>query len=143
MAFRMREPAGGVLWAGGSHRTPDGRVRDLAPQEIQFTPQRTWRSPHTQIEYPVVSGPISSPLANQQVETATELIADADHLAPNLRDRFHVEFVFLEQHDDPVDLFQLRLKLRDLVIQRLVLRAVREAGLEFFYGLFLECVQIC
>jgi len=53
MAFRMREPAGAVLWAGGSHRTPDGRVRDLAPQEIQFTPQRTWRSPHTQIEYPV------------------------------------------------------------------------------------------
>jgi len=53
MAFRMRQRSGGALWAGGSHRTRDGRVRELAPDEIQFTPQRRWRSPRTQIDYPV------------------------------------------------------------------------------------------
>jgi predicted secreted hydrolase len=53
MAFRMRQRSGGVLWAGGSHRTRDGRVRALAPDEIQFAPQRRWRSPRTQIDYPV------------------------------------------------------------------------------------------
>jgi predicted secreted hydrolase len=53
MAFRMRQRSGGALWAGGSHRTRDGRVRSLAPDEIQFAPQRRWRSPRTQIDYPV------------------------------------------------------------------------------------------
>jgi predicted secreted hydrolase len=53
MAFRMRDRAGAAFWAGGSHRTPDGRVRSFAPAEIQFTPQRRWRSPRTQVDYPV------------------------------------------------------------------------------------------
>jgi len=53
MAFRMRDRSGGALWAGGSHRVRDGGVRDLAPAEIEFAPQRRWRSPRTQVDYPV------------------------------------------------------------------------------------------
>jgi len=53
MAFRMRDRSGDALWAGGSHRARDGSVRGFAPAEIQFAPQRRWRSAHTQIDYPV------------------------------------------------------------------------------------------
>jgi predicted secreted hydrolase len=53
MAFRMRDGAGGTLWAGGTLRAADGRVRVLAPGEIRFEPLRRWRSPRTQAEYPV------------------------------------------------------------------------------------------
>jgi predicted secreted hydrolase len=52
MAFRMRNRTGGALWAAGTLR--DGNhVRSFAPDEIAFTPRRSWRSPHTGIEYPV------------------------------------------------------------------------------------------
>lgn len=53
MAFRMRDGAGGALWAGGSLRTTDGRARAFAPHEIHFVPRRQWRSPRTGVEYPV------------------------------------------------------------------------------------------
>jgi predicted secreted hydrolase len=53
MAFRMRDRSGGALWAGGSHRARDGRVRDFAPTEIQFDARRQWRSPRTRVDYPV------------------------------------------------------------------------------------------
>lgn len=53
MAFRMRDRAGGVLWAGGTHRGSDGRVRTFAPGDIDFSPRRTWRSPRSGVEYPV------------------------------------------------------------------------------------------
>jgi len=53
MVFRIRARSGGVLWAGGSLRSADGRVRMFEPGEIAFTPQRRWRSPRTAIEYPV------------------------------------------------------------------------------------------
>ena len=53
MAFRMRDRQGGTLWAGGSLRAADGRVRVLAPGEVRFEPLRRWRSPRTQAEYPV------------------------------------------------------------------------------------------
>ncbi|HZI84527.1 MAG TPA: lipocalin-like domain-containing protein [Casimicrobiaceae bacterium] len=53
MAFRMRDRAGARFWAGGSHRAADGRVRAFHPDEIDFTPSRRWRSPRTQVEYPV------------------------------------------------------------------------------------------
>ena len=53
MAFRMRDKQGGTLWAGGSLRAADGRVRVLAPNEVRFEPLRRWRSPRTQAEYPV------------------------------------------------------------------------------------------
>jgi len=53
MAFRMRDKAGGVLWAGGTLRSADGRVRTFAPDEIRFTVLRSWRSPRTGFSYPV------------------------------------------------------------------------------------------
>lgn len=53
MAFRMRAKGGGEVWAAGTLRTPDGRVRTFAPEEIGFEPLRTWRSPRTEVEYPV------------------------------------------------------------------------------------------
>jgi predicted secreted hydrolase len=53
MAFRMRDRAGGALWAGGSLRTADGRLQSFQPGEIRFEPQRQWRSPRTGVEYPV------------------------------------------------------------------------------------------
>ena len=53
MAFRMRDKQGGTLWAGGSLRAADGRVRVLAPGDVGFEPLRRWRSPRTLTEYPV------------------------------------------------------------------------------------------
>jgi len=53
MAFRIRDKQGGTLWAGGSRRAADGRVRVFAPGEVRFAPLRRWRSPRTRTEYPV------------------------------------------------------------------------------------------
>jgi len=53
MAFRMRDRTGGVLWAGGTYRGSDGRVRTFVPGDVDFSPRRTWRSPRTAIDYPV------------------------------------------------------------------------------------------
>lgn len=53
MAFRIRDKQGGVFWAGGTLRRPDGSVRTFAPDEIRFEPLRHWRSPRTQANYPV------------------------------------------------------------------------------------------
>jgi predicted secreted hydrolase len=52
MAFRMRAKAGGEVWAAGTLRTADGRVRTFGPGEIRFEPLRRWRSPRTEVEYP-------------------------------------------------------------------------------------------
>ena len=53
MAFRMRDRSSNTLWAGGTLRAADGRVRKIEPEEVSFEAQRRWRSPHTGIEYPV------------------------------------------------------------------------------------------
>ncbi|MBI2509102.1 MAG: carotenoid 1,2-hydratase [Betaproteobacteria bacterium] len=53
MAFRMRDRQGGSYWAGGALRRADGIARVFAPDEIRFTPRRTWRSPRTGADYPV------------------------------------------------------------------------------------------
>jgi predicted secreted hydrolase len=53
MAFRMRDKAGGTLWAGGSLRDREGRVRTFAPDQVRFSPSRWWRSPRTGVAYPV------------------------------------------------------------------------------------------
>lgn len=53
MAFRLRAQDGGSVWAGGAIRGADGRVRNLAPSEVQFSTLRRWRSPRTGTEYPV------------------------------------------------------------------------------------------
>ena len=53
MAFRIRRKDGRDLWAGGTLRDASGKTRVLAPGEIGFTPVRRWRSPRTNVEYPV------------------------------------------------------------------------------------------
>jgi predicted secreted hydrolase len=56
MAFRMRGQggaAGEALWAAATWRPAYGSAQVLAPQAVSFTPQRRWRSPRTNIDYPV------------------------------------------------------------------------------------------
>ena len=53
MAFRMRGADGGARWAAATLRSPDGRVRTFAPEEVSWRARRTWRSPRTGAEYPV------------------------------------------------------------------------------------------
>ncbi|MBB3177819.1 putative secreted hydrolase [Variovorax sp. Sphag1AA] len=53
MAFRIRHRDGSTLWAGGSMRSPDGRMRVFSPEELQFTPEGRWVSPRTKGDYPV------------------------------------------------------------------------------------------
>ena len=52
-AFRLRRRDGSALWAGGSFRARGQTVRNFGPQEIGFTPGRTWRSAGSQALYPV------------------------------------------------------------------------------------------
>lgn len=53
MAFRIRNSSGDKHWAGGTLRDSTGRVRSFTPDEIDFTPLTTWRSPRTGTAYPV------------------------------------------------------------------------------------------
>jgi predicted secreted hydrolase len=53
MAFRMRDANGGTHWAAATLRATDGSLRTYAPEEVEWTPLRTWRSPRTGAEYPV------------------------------------------------------------------------------------------
>jgi predicted secreted hydrolase len=53
MAFRIRAADGGAYWAGGAFQHKDGTAHNLSPAEVAFTPLRRWRSPRTDIEYPV------------------------------------------------------------------------------------------
>ncbi|MCX7897249.1 MAG: carotenoid 1,2-hydratase [Rhodocyclaceae bacterium] len=53
MAFRLRRANGEPLWAGASFRDGEGRMRLYGPSEICFVPLRIWRSPRTQIAWPV------------------------------------------------------------------------------------------
>lgn len=52
-AFRLRHADGSSLWAGGSHRTRDGRLRTFTADDVQFAPQRVWTSPGSLARYPV------------------------------------------------------------------------------------------
>ena len=53
MAFRIRDRDGNAFWAGGSHRDANGKVSSFGPNDVRFVPLRRWRSPRTNIEYPV------------------------------------------------------------------------------------------
>jgi predicted secreted hydrolase len=65
MAFRMRDGEGRPLWAGGTLRGADGRVRTFAPEEVRFAPTRSWRSPRTGVDYPVGMTVVAGDLALQ------------------------------------------------------------------------------
>jgi predicted secreted hydrolase len=53
MAFRIRAKAGGAFWAGGALRSGNGRLQIFAPREVRFDPLRSWRSPRSEVSYPV------------------------------------------------------------------------------------------
>jgi predicted secreted hydrolase len=52
-AARLRRADGSRFYAGGSLRRPGGAVRSFGPDEVRFTPGRTWQSPASQARYPV------------------------------------------------------------------------------------------
>ena len=52
-AFRLRRADGSALYAGGSFRKADGSLRIFKPDEVLFTPGRTWRSASSKAVYPV------------------------------------------------------------------------------------------
>jgi predicted secreted hydrolase len=52
MAFRLRDEAGGTVWASATMRR-DGKTRVFTKDEVRFMPRRTWRSPRTGVNWPV------------------------------------------------------------------------------------------
>ena len=52
MAFRLRDEAGATVWAAGTLRQ-DGRVRTFGKDEVRFQARRAWRSPRTNVAWPV------------------------------------------------------------------------------------------
>jgi predicted secreted hydrolase len=53
MAFRIRDRQGQAYWSGASLRDPKGQVQILGPDAVSFVPLRRWRSPRTDVSYPV------------------------------------------------------------------------------------------
>jgi len=53
MVFQIRNKNGGKVWAYGALRDLSGDVRFFNPEQVEFTPTRTWKSPHTEAIYPV------------------------------------------------------------------------------------------
>ena len=53
MAFQIRSKTGGKLWAHATWRDASGKITQFDPQQVDFSPQRRWRSPRTKAEYPV------------------------------------------------------------------------------------------
>jgi predicted secreted hydrolase len=55
MAFQIRSKTGAKLWAHATWRDASGKITQFAPEQVTFTPQRHWRSPRTNAEYPVAT----------------------------------------------------------------------------------------
>lgn len=53
VAFQIRGKDGQKIWAHAALRDASGRVTQFAPNQVQFSPLRTWRSPRTNAVYPV------------------------------------------------------------------------------------------
>ncbi len=53
MAFQIRHKDGSKLWAYAIRRDANGQIQQFKPEQVEFTPIRTWRSPHTEATYPV------------------------------------------------------------------------------------------
>ena len=52
-AFRLRRADGSAVYAGGSYRRPGAAPRIFEPDELRFTPGRTWESAASRARYPV------------------------------------------------------------------------------------------
>lgn len=55
MAFQIRSKSGEKLWAHAALRDKAGRVTQFKPEDVHFTPLRSWRSPRTNAAYPVAA----------------------------------------------------------------------------------------
>ena len=55
MAFAIRSKTGAKLWAHATWRDASGKITQFTPDQVSFTPQRRWRSPRTDAEYPVAT----------------------------------------------------------------------------------------
>jgi predicted secreted hydrolase len=55
MAFQIRGKTGATLWAHATWRDASGKITQYSPDQVSFTPQRRWRSPRTNAEYPVAT----------------------------------------------------------------------------------------
>jgi predicted secreted hydrolase len=55
MAFQVRGKTGAKLWAHATWRDASGKITQFSPDQVSFTPQRRWRSPRTNAEYPVAT----------------------------------------------------------------------------------------
>jgi predicted secreted hydrolase len=53
MAFKVRGRNGGSVWAHAVLRDASGKLTTFDPAQVDFVPQRTWRSPRTNTLYPV------------------------------------------------------------------------------------------
>ena len=62
MAFRIRDRQGNPMWSHASLRDASGRITQFQADQVQFTPLRTWRSPHTNATYPVATRINTGPL---------------------------------------------------------------------------------
>lgn len=55
MAFQIRDRSGAKLWAHAVLRDAAGHTTNFGPDQVEFVPQRRWRSPHTGATYPVAT----------------------------------------------------------------------------------------
>jgi predicted secreted hydrolase len=53
MAFVIRGSDESAYWAGGALQDVRGNARILGRDDVRFTPGKRWRSPRTNVEYPV------------------------------------------------------------------------------------------
>ncbi|WP_329601734.1 lipocalin-like domain-containing protein [Paraburkholderia antibiotica] len=53
MAFKVRRRDGRAIWAHATLRQSDGQITNFSPDQVDFTANRTWRSPRTGASYPV------------------------------------------------------------------------------------------
>jgi len=53
MAFQIRRKGGGIVWSYAVLRNAAGHLTLFTPDQVEFTPARTWQSPHTGATYPV------------------------------------------------------------------------------------------
>ncbi len=53
MAFQIRHKDGSKLWSYAALRNAAGELTLFEPEQVDFTPERTWQSPYTDAVYPV------------------------------------------------------------------------------------------
>jgi predicted secreted hydrolase len=55
MAFQIRNARGDKLWAHATLREKSGQITQFAAEQVVFEPVRLWRSPRTNVTYPVAT----------------------------------------------------------------------------------------